>query len=155
MGALAQLHPDPVQLRLDGIGVHHLGLEPIAAVPLQKLVPIRVFGSLTASRNASKPGAADVLRRCLPGAIDQNGVLCAGFGGQGSFDGDPVHLLVAQVVNVGKAVDAALEELIQAEVGAAVDGVAAQGLAGFLWRAVAAAVGLKLVQVAVFQSKTA
>jgi hypothetical protein len=100
-------------------------------------------------------GYTDVLRRCLPGAIDQNGVLGAGFGGQGSFDGDPVHLLVAQVVNVGKAVDAALEELIQAEVGAAVDGVAAQGLAGFLWRAVAAAVGLKLVQVAVFQSKTA
>ena len=61
-----------------------------------------------------------------------------------------MHLLVAQVVNVGKAVDAALEELIQAEVGAAVDGVAAQGLAGFLWQAVAAAVGLKLVQVAVF-----
>jgi hypothetical protein len=28
--------------------------------------------------------------------------------------------------------------------------VAIQGLAGFLWRAVAAAVGLKLVQVAVF-----
>jgi len=102
------------EVTVGSLDVERLGVEVLVVHPLEALGAFRVGGvGEDLQELGISPGAAAIFRRAVALSLDAEGIALLVRGGFGFLDRNDVVPVVAEVVSIGEALDACLDDAVQ------------------------------------------